>query len=407
MSRDRARFLFLNVGHAYDHLFMLLFPTVVLVLEREWNRPFAELLPYALGGFIAFGLGALPAGLLGDRWSRPHMMTVFFLGIGGASILTGMAAGPWGLAAGLTLIGLFASIYHPVGVAMVVQGVENVGLRLGVNGVAGNLGVAAAALTAGALAELIHWRAAFIVPGAVSVATGIGFFFFALGDKGAEGKSQGNKGRQRAQIGGSLVRVFVVLGLVAIFGGVIFHSTLVSLPKMFAMRLGGVTDSAFQVSLLVSMVYVMGAFSQVLVGLMLDRYPLRGILMLVAAVQIPFMVAAPQVTDWALVALTTMMVFTIFGTIPIQDTLVARYTTEDWRSTVYALKYLLGLGISPLAVGLVALIYGGTGEFTWLFAVFTALSVSIFITALLLPRGDAPQVLAETAASPAPSGGGD
>lgn len=407
MSRDRARFLFLNVGHAYDHLFMLLFPTVVLVLEREWNRPFAELLPYALGGFIAFGLGALPAGLLGDRWSRPHMMTVFFLGIGGASILTGMAAGPWGLAAGLTLIGLFASIYHPVGVAMVVQGVENVGLRLGVNGVAGNLGVAAAALTAGALAELIHWRAAFIVPGAVSVATGIGFFFFALGDKGAEGKSQGNKGRQRAQISGSLVRVFVVLGLVAIFGGVIFHSTLVSLPKMFAVRLGGVTDSAFQVSLLVSMVYVMGAFSQVLVGLMLDRYPLRGILMLVAAVQIPFMVAAPQVTDWALVALTTMMVFTIFGTIPIQDTLVARYTTEDWRSTVYALKYLLGLGISPVAVGLVALIYGGTGEFTWLFAVFTALSVSIFITALLLPRGDAPQVLAETAASPAPSGGGD
>ncbi|MCH8076281.1 MAG: MFS transporter [SAR324 cluster bacterium] len=407
MSRDRARFLFLNVGHAYDHLFMLLFPTVVLVLEREWNRPFAELLPYALGGFIAFGLGALPAGLLGDRWSRPHMMTVFFLGIGGASILTGMAAGPWGLAAGLTLIGLFASIYHPVGVAMVVQGVENVGLRLGVNGVAGNLGVAAAALTAGALAELIHWRAAFIVPGAVSVATGIGFFFFALGDKGAEGKSQGNKGRQRAQIDGNLVRVFVVLGLVAIFGGVIFHSTLVSLPKMFAVRLGGVTDSAFQVSLLVSMVYVMGAFSQVLVGLMLDRYPLRGILMLVAAVQIPFMVAAPQVTDWALVALTTMMVFTIFGTIPIQDTLVARYTTEDWRSTVYALKYLLGLGISPVAVGLVALIYGGTGEFTWLFAVFTALSVSIFITALLLPRGDAPQVLAETAASPAPSGGGD
>ena len=152
MSRDRARFLFLNVGHAYDHLFMLLFPTVVLVLEREWNRPFSELLPYALGGFIAFGLGALPAGLLGDRWSRPHMMTIFFLGIGGASILTGMAAGPWGLAAGLTLIGLFASIYHPVGVAMVVQGVENVGLRLGVNGVAGNLGVAAAALTAGALA---------------------------------------------------------------------------------------------------------------------------------------------------------------------------------------------------------------------------------------------------------------
>ena len=193
MNRDRTRFLFLNVGHAYDHLFILLYPTVVVVLEKEWNRPFGELMLYAIGGTVALGLGALPAGMLGDRWSRPHMMTIFFLGIGGAAILTGFATGPWGLAGGLTLIGIFASIYHPVGVAMVVQGVNNVGLRLGVNGVAGNLGVAAAALTAGALADLIHWRAAFIVPGVVAVATGIVFFMLALGDPPTEGTGTKSK----------------------------------------------------------------------------------------------------------------------------------------------------------------------------------------------------------------------
>ena len=121
MPLHRLRFLFLNIGHAYDHLFMLLFPTVVLVLEREWGIPFAELLPYSIGGFIAFGVGSLPAGWLGDRWSRRHMITVFFLGIGASSILTGLASGPWTLAAGLTLVGLFGAVYHPVGVAMVVE----------------------------------------------------------------------------------------------------------------------------------------------------------------------------------------------------------------------------------------------------------------------------------------------
>jgi len=344
---------------------------------------------------------------LGDRWGRPHMMTIFFLGIGCASILTGFATGPWGLAAGLTLIGLFASIYHPVGVAMVVQGVNNVGLRLGVNGVAGNLGVAAAALTAGALADLIHWRAAFIVPGVVAVATGIVFFMLALGDPPTEGTGSKSKAGSKGQMKLSLVRFYMVLALVAVLGGVIFHSTLFSLPKMFAVRLGDVTGSATPVSSLVAMVYVMGAFSQVLVGMLLDRFSLRNILMLVAVVQIPFVMAAAYTTGWALVVLATIMVFTIFGIIPITDTLVARHTSETQRSRVYALKYLMGLGISPIAVGLVALVYGRMGTFTPLYSVFAAVSFLIFLTAWLLPGKVSPPILAGTAATPAPSGGGD
>ncbi|HEX2334526.1 MAG TPA: MFS transporter, partial [Burkholderiales bacterium] len=159
MSERRALVPFISLGHFLDHLVMLVFPTVVVALGREWNRPYSELLPLALGGFIAFGAFALPAGWLADHWSRYKMMAVFFFGIGVSMLLTGVAQSPWQIGAGLTLIGVFAAIYHPVGIAMLVASPEKMGRALGWNGLWGNLGLAAAALVAGALMDLWGWRA--------------------------------------------------------------------------------------------------------------------------------------------------------------------------------------------------------------------------------------------------------
>src|SRR3546814_18569793 len=121
-----------------------------------------------------FGLCVPLAGWLADRWSSGGMLSTFFFGIGLASIATGFASGPVGIFVGLTMIGLFASIYHPVGIAMIVQTAgERRGRYLGINGVFGRAGMGIAALVAGALMELIDWRAAFILPGPVSVASGL------------------------------------------------------------------------------------------------------------------------------------------------------------------------------------------------------------------------------------------
>src|SRR3990170_6423917 len=117
LDRIRNGELFLNIGHTLDHLFLLIYPTVVLAMSPEFGRSYSEMLPLALGGFIAFGAGSLPAGWLADRWSRRGMMIVFFIGIGAASIVTGLVQAPWQIAAALTLMGLFAAIYHPVGIA--------------------------------------------------------------------------------------------------------------------------------------------------------------------------------------------------------------------------------------------------------------------------------------------------
>src|SRR6266705_1173784 len=200
MTASRSMSLFLNLGHTLDHLLMLIFPTVVLAMDVELGSGYADLLPLSLGGFIAFGAFSIPAGWLADRWSRQGMMTAFFFGIGTASILTGFATGPAQIALGLTLVGVFAAIYHPVGIAMLVANRVNV--------VFGNVGVAFSALIAGALAEAIGWRAAFIVPGAIALGVGVAFVLFAREAKGeAPARRSGHYKPSRAD----LARVFAVL----------------------------------------------------------------------------------------------------------------------------------------------------------------------------------------------------
>jgi MFS family permease len=155
--------VFAGIGHFFAHLLMLLYPTVVLVIEGRWGMSYGELLSLSLGGFVLFGLGALPAGWLGDRWSAEHMMVVFFVGTGGATISAGLADRP--IALGLAAIGLFGSIYHPVGTAWLIRNAANRGRALGWNGISGSIGLAAAPFVAGALAQIISWRAAFVIPG--------------------------------------------------------------------------------------------------------------------------------------------------------------------------------------------------------------------------------------------------
>ena len=158
---------FSNVGHLISHLLMLLYPTIVLTLERQFSLGYGELLALSVPGAALYGLCALPAGWLGDRWSAEYMMVIFYVGSGLAAILTGLATGPLGIAIGLTLIGLFGAIYHPVGIAWLVRNAENHGRALGLNGLFGSIGVGSASLVAASLTALAGWRSAFIVPGAV------------------------------------------------------------------------------------------------------------------------------------------------------------------------------------------------------------------------------------------------
>src|SRR5262245_29748889 len=381
--------LFLNIGHALDHLFLLIYPTVVLAMSAEFGRSYSELLPLALGGFIAFGAGSLPAGWLADRWSRRGMIIVFFIGMGAASILTGLAQSTWQIAAALTLLGLFGAIYHPVGIAMLVSGREKVGKVLGVNGVYGNLGVAFAALIAGALAYWINWRAAFIVPGMVSIAVGIAFAA-TVPDQPLAAKA-GSRGMRAGFPRALLVRVFAVLLVTTLFGGVIFNSTTVAMPKIFDERLTQLVNTTLGIGILVCLVYSFAAIAQLVVGHFLDRGVLKSVLVVVLGMQVPLLLAASFFDQYLLLVVALAMMFFVFGQIPINDAMVAAYTDEAWRARIYAVRYVISFGASACALPLVAVMHRYSSDFRYLFFALAAMAAVMLTAAAFLPASQARQ----------------
>lgn len=391
MRAATVRFAVLNVGHFYTHLFLLLHPTAVLAMQRELGGAYGDLLLPSTAAFIAFGAGTLPAGWLGDRWPREVLLLVLFLGLALGAGVAATASGAGALTLGLALIGLSASIYHPVGIAMLVEGRERVGRTLGINGVFGNLGVAAAPLVAGGLAAAFGWRAAFAVPAIIAAVTGLAYGVLLGRFQRPGGTSS------RPQCTSAPVpltppdrrRLIAVLGTAAFCGGLVFHGTTVVLPKLLEARLGGVLGGLLGVGAVATAILAAAAFTQIGVGHLIDRRPVRGVLCALAAAQAVLLLAVGIGAGPALVFLALGAMAAVFGEIPIQDALVARHAASAWRARLYAVKYVLSLGVSALAVPLVAGLHQ-SGGFAVLFVVFAALAATIAVTALWLPQ---PRVL--------------
>ncbi len=376
---------FLNIGHFLDHLVMLVFPVVVVALARQWEQSYAELLPLAVGGFIAFGAFALPAGWLADHWSRYKMMAVFFFGIGGSLFLTGFATSPWQIGLGLTLTGVFAAIYHPVGIAMLVSGVGKMGKALGWNGLWGNLGLAAAALISGALMDVFGWRAAFFVPGLLSI--GVGAAFLALvPDPGRTAKTSKSIGLHVDRR--TMTRIFAILLMATACGGIIFNTTTVSMPKLFDERLRALADTNFGIGALVAFVYTLAAFAQVAMGALIDRFELKRLMIGVALVQIPLLALAANVQGWAMLAAALLMMLAVFGQIPLNDAIVGKYCAEEYRARVLAVRYVVSLGVAALAVPMIAVLHATEGGFSNVFFVLAVLAAGMLSFSIFFPSRD-------------------
>jgi MFS family permease len=393
MDRRFISDVFLNIGHAFDHLFMLIFPAVIVVMARDPASAlivgsYGDALSLALGGFIAFGACSIPAGWLGDRWSRHGMMIIFFIGIGAASVITGFAQNAFQIAVALTAIGVFAAIYHPIGIATLVGGRKDLGRALGINGVAGNMGVAFAALVATGFADLVSWRAAFIIPGLLSIATGIAYAIWAPKLERSKG---GRPGAKSNILIGDLAspalfrRLFIILMAATIFGGLVFNATTISMPKVFEERLTDLTQTSYGIGILVAIVYVLAAMAQLIVGYLIDRHALRSIFIAIAVTQVPLLFLAGWLEGYAMFIVAIAMMFVIFGQIPINDAMVARYTDDAWRSRVYALRYVVSFGASACAVPLVAFIHDGAGGFESLFQVLAIFAFGTMLAAIAFP----------------------
>src|ERR1700682_867716 len=372
---------FVNAAHFIDHYSMLIFAAAVIVMGPALGMAYSELLPYATSGFVAFGAGSLLTGWLGDRWSRRHMMATFFARIGLSMIAVGLVQPPLQLGAALLSIGLFASIYHPVGTAMIVSYAERLGREMGLNGVWGNLGVASSALVTGVVGQFLGWRFAFIIPGIVTILIGVGFMRSVV----HEDRSGYKQAAAQARVAKSdMWRVFVALLIVVLAVSTTFNAVTVALPKLFAERLTDLTKSPALLGLIAACVYVFGAMTQYTIGKLIDRYSLKAVSLPLSFMRAPFLYLAATLSNLPLILASIGIVMGAFGQVTVNDAMVGKYTSEEWRSRAYAVRYFIGFTAAGASVGLVAWLYEQGGFVTMLHA-FSALCLWVIAAAIILP----------------------
>src|SRR5205814_2307297 len=372
---------FVNAAHFIDHYSMLIFAAAVIVMGPALGMAYSELLPYATPGFIAFGAGSLLTGWLGDRWSRRHMMLIFFIGIGAAMISVGFVQTPPQLGAALFAIGIFASIYHPVGTAMIVSYADKLGREMGLNGVWGNLGVASSALVTGVIGQYLGWRYAFIVPGIVTILIGIAFALMVV----HEDRTGSRQAAAQARIARKdMWRVILALFIVVIAISTTFNAVTVALPKLFAERLADITKSPALLGVIAAGVYVFGAMTQYTIGKLIDRYSLKAVSLPLSFLLAPFLYLAATLSNLPLILVSIGIVMGAFGQVTINDAMVGKYTVEEWRSRAYSIRYFIGFTAAGASVGLVAWLYERGGFVTMLHA-FGVLCLLVIAAAIILP----------------------
>jgi MFS family permease len=367
----------LNLAHALDHMFLLIFATAVTAIAADFGLArWEDLMPYGVAAFFLFGVGSMPAGRLGDLWGRRPMIIVFFIGIGLSSIGVALAQSPLQLAVGLALVGAFASIYHPVGIPMLLQGARQPGRVIGFNGLAGNLGLALAAIVTGAFVKYMGWRAAFWVPGLVSIGCGLLFAWAAPRETVSPAQ---RKPSMTVETGVSLRQLLLIMTVASTVSGLLFNLSTNANYELLADRLREITRDPARLGLLLALVYGVAALAQVVVGWLIDRFALKPLYLSIIAAQGVLIMLSTQVEGWAFVVLQLLFMAFIFGAIPFTDAMIVRFVDDRLRSRVAGMRLAVSLGASSLAVWLIGPVVKQAGFTTllWMMAACSVLSLLV------------------------------
>jgi MFS family permease len=270
--------------------------------------------------------------------------------MGASCLLIALCSNAWQIGAALTLMGAFASIYHPVGIPMLVQKALRPGFTIGVNGLAGNLGIAIAAGASVYIATQLGWQAAFIAPGIVCLLAGAAFV--ALVPRETEAPAQ-RKPRMLQLPPAVMARVFAVMTCTAVTGSIIFQFTTNSNGELLKARIASALADPATLAAMLFVVFAAASLAQLVVGKLIDRYPLKTIYAPIVLLQVPLFVIASRVSDWALFLAALGYMLLVFGAIPFTDAMIVRYVDDRMRSRVTGLRLAIGFGVSSFVVALI------------------------------------------------------
>ena len=374
----RRTISFLNWAHGLDHFVLLIYPTVVLGLSAVYGRPYSELIVFSTAAFIAFGVFSLPAGLIADRWSRRNMMGVFYIGVGLSLALAAFAPNLIVLAVALFSIGVFASIYHPVGMAMLIEASQARGRTLAFNGVCGTLGVSLAAGISAALAAWFGWRIAFLAPSVLAVASGL-YYLWVTPDDRHHAKTR----KKTAAVALSPRAMVILFGLfigIALTAGTVFNLLTIALPKIIDERLASHVPLVL-VGSIATLVLICGAAAQLCVGRLVERFPAHVLFAVITALCFLGNLWAAYADGVMLMVALAVAIAAIYGQVTVNDIVLARYTADAWRGRIYAVRYFLLFISAGIAIAMISLLHD-RGGFTLVLAANAVMAFAMFALTL-------------------------
>jgi MFS family permease len=368
----------------------LAFSGVQPQLMRDYNLDPTQAAHLGFLGYLLMGLGAVPAGLAADRWGANRVFGLYFLAMAVSCLTVVLAVDQWSLFGAFTGVGLAASIYHPVGVALISLGVSpsSRGRALGINGVAGSIGIAVGpslGLWAAALGDGM-WRLAYVIIAGISVVSG-GLMWWAAshgrrnGDEFSPGIPVPSPVRE---VDPSPLRTALLpLGLLLaamMLGGLNYRMLATALPPYFS----GTSDLQSKeatAGLMVFLTLIAGAVGQYGGGWLGDRLGARRVYPFCIGLLAASALLLSQVggTGWAL-AVGCLTAVWLFASQPIENSLMAEWTATGRRSSWYGVKFALTFGFGALGLHVAGWVWKESGSVD---VVFVALAGSAVVMGLL------------------------
>ena len=375
--------MYINIGHFLDHFMMLIFAKAAFDAGRHFGLSYDEIIIYGTLGLFLFGAAAPLAGWLADKYSRSLIIIIYPFGVSLGAFLCFLSFSPIMLGFSIGVIGFFAAIFHPVGIAMLIRDSKKVGFRLGVNGVWGNMGVAAAPVLTGFIILNSNWQLSFLVPSLICLIFGIAQL---RGFKEIDIKEEKTKQKTSNGLVEGWKIVLLSLTMTTLAGGFIFGSLTFLIPRIFEVNLSGISVDIAITGLLAGIVYAIASFSQVGVGYLIDRYSPKIILGFVGIGQFFLIYLSSLYIDYALFFVMLMAMFFVFGQVPITDAILVRYVDDQWRARILSVKFLINLCAGASVLPLVSLFLGYGYTFSDLLTILSCLAIFVVISAYMLPK---------------------
>ena len=410
-ANDRAIAGFTMAGHGMVHTYELAIPILMTVWLVEFSTTTATLGTVVAVGYGLFGIGALPGGLLVDRFGSRRLIVACLAGMGSSFLLLALAPNIIGITFALALWGLSASVYHPAGLSLISKAVEQRGTGFAYHGMAGNTGIATGPFLTAILLIAVDWRTAAVIlalPALLVAVAGLTVDFdetaaVAATDGGDAPTTEIDSLREFITASRGLFTVgFTTVFVLVLFNGLYYRGMLTFLPEMLGTFLDPLIDVAPSEGLgpvpdgrlarefdlaqyLYAGLLTVGIAGQYVGGKLTDRVEVdRGLavtLGLLAVIAVLFIPATQTLPTLLLVS--AALGFVLFGIQPLSQATIAKYSPPEHRGLSFGYTYLAIFGIGALGASIVgtALTYGTS---TTVFILLAGFEVAALGLALLL-----------------------